>query len=186
MKHTFERYCKDYKNIENYEKAATDNFKGWHCHHRLETHNSDGKRSEIDITRKELKALDMYYNRPAEELIFLTTMEHNAFKKGKPKSEETKKKMSEARKGKKFSEEHKKKLSEAWDYDKHFTKEVKRKMSEANKGKKLSEETRNKMSEAKKGNTATKGMRWFNNGKINKVCYECPDGFVPGCIHKKE
>ena len=32
------RYCKDYENIENYDKALADNFKGWHCHHRLETH----------------------------------------------------------------------------------------------------------------------------------------------------
>ena len=53
-----------------------------------------------------------------------------------------------------------------------------------NKGKNISEETRKKMSEAKKGNTATKGMRWFNNGKINKRCYECPPGFVPGMLNK--
>ncbi len=30
-----------------------------------------------------------------------------------------------------------------------------------------------------KGNTFTKGMKWFNNGEINKVCFECPEGFVP-------
>ena len=42
MKHTFERYCKDYKNIENYEMAAADNFKGWDCHHRLETRKKMG------------------------------------------------------------------------------------------------------------------------------------------------
>ena len=113
MSHSFERYCKDYENIENYEMAAADNFKGWHCHHRLETHKPDGKRRVVDIPYKELKALGMYYNRPAEELIFLTTREHNAYDKGKPKSEETKKKMSEARKGKPKSEETKKKMSEA-------------------------------------------------------------------------
>lgn len=61
----FERYCKDYENIENYQKAKADNFKGWCCHHNLETHNSDGKRRDVDITASELKALDMYYNRPA-------------------------------------------------------------------------------------------------------------------------
>ena len=38
MKHNFKLYCKDYENIENYEKAKADNFIGWHCHHRLETH----------------------------------------------------------------------------------------------------------------------------------------------------
>ena len=113
MKHTFERYCKDYENIENYEAAKKDNFKGWECHHRLETHNSDGERRLVDITKKELQALGMYWNRPAEELIFLTTIEHNAYDKGKHRSEEVKKKMSEARKGKPKSEETRKRMSEA-------------------------------------------------------------------------
>ena len=108
MEYRFERYCKEYENIENYDKALKDNFKGWEVHHRLETHNSDGKRREVDIGYKELKALGMYYNRPAEELIFLTTREHSvlhtkgkqAWNKGKKMSEETKNKMSEAKKGK--------------------------------------------------------------------------------------
>ena len=58
-------------------------------------------------------------------------------------SEETKKKMSEAKKGKKrvFSDEHRKKLSEA----------KKKNPINAWKGKKLSEETKKKMSEAKRG-----------------------------------
>ena len=121
MRHNFELYCKDYENIENYEKAAANNFKGWNCHHRLETHNSDGERRLVDLLAEELIALDMYYNRPADELIFLTIEEHTRIhKKGWHNSEETRKKMSEAHKGekntmygKKFSEEHKKKLSEA-------------------------------------------------------------------------
>lgn len=78
MKHNFEKFCKDYENIENYKKAKADNFKGWHCHHRLETHNSDDERRPIDITVAELKALGMYYNRPASELIFLTSREHKS------------------------------------------------------------------------------------------------------------
>ena len=148
MKHNFEKFCKDYENIENYEKALADNFKGWHCHHRLETHNSDGERRLVDITKKELKALGMYYNRPANELIFLPSSEHSSLHK----------------KGKKFSEEHKKKIGEA------------------NKGNKnalchcVSEETRRKIGEAKKG------TRWYNNGKINIMSKECPEGFVPGML----
>jgi hypothetical protein len=163
VKYNYEKYiqkycCEDISKIENYEKAKADNFKGWHCHHRLETHTSDGERRLVDITQKELKALDMYYDRPSEELIFLTTREHNSLhKKGKKPSEETKKKISEASKGKHFSEEHKKKLSEARK-GKHFSEEHKKKLSEAhkghqawNKGKKPSEETKKKMSEAMKG-----------------------------------
>lgn len=204
MKHQFERYCKDYKNIENYDKAAADNFKGWHCHHRLETHNSDGERRLVDISQKELKVLGMYYNRPAEELIFLTTKEHNAFRKGRRHSEETKNKLSTANKGEKnpmygkhLSEEHKNKLSEvnkgnayakgrpSWNKGKKMSEEFCRKCSESHKGrqagekhpmygKKHSDAAKKQMSEAKKG------MHWYNNGIKNKLCFECPDGFVPG------
>ena len=191
MKHEFERYCKDYQNIENYEKAKADDFKNWHCHHRLETHNSDGERREVDITRRELKALNMYYHRPAEELIFLPTREHHALHNkgennpmyGKHHSDEAKKKLREANKGKKLSEETRKKMSEA---KKNMSEETRRKIAEAHKGrqpmlgKHHSEEAKNKIAEAHKGNTNTKGMHWFNNSKINKLCYECPPGFVPG------
>ena len=178
MAYYFNRYCKDYTNIENYEKAAADDFKGWHCHHRLETHTSDGERRSVDIPMDELKALGMYYNRPAEELIFLTSREHNAFNKGRPGpnkgkkfSEEVRRKMAEAKKGKP-SPRKGKKLSE----------ETKKKLREANKGKKMSAETRRKMSAANRIKNI--GKRWYNNGKINKRCYECPDGFVPGMLCK--
>ena len=56
MSYHLKQYCKDYENIENYEKAKKDDFKGWECHHRLETHTSDGKRRAVDITQAELKA----------------------------------------------------------------------------------------------------------------------------------
>ena len=182
MRHYFERYCKDYENIENYEAAKKDNFKCWHCHHRLETHNSDGERRLVDITGRELKALGMYYNRPVSELIFLTISEHSRLHmKGKHLSEEHKKKLREAMKGKqhalgcKRSEETKKKMSEA-QKGKLISEEHKKKISEAIKGKKLSEETRKKLSEVRKG------MHWFNNGKINTMAKECPEGFIPGRI----
>ena len=29
---------------------------------------------------------------------------------------------------------------------------------------------------------ANKGKHWFTNGEINKLCFECPDGFVKGRI----
>ena len=151
MKHKFERYCKNPENIENYEAAKKDDFKNWQCHHRLETHNSDGERRLVDITHKELKALGMYYNRPSSELIFLKHSEHASLHhKGKLRSEESKKKMSEAQKGK--------------------------------KGKHHTEETKNKIAEAARVNSI--GRHWYNNGKENKFCYECPDGFVPGIIKK--
>lgn len=95
-------FCNDYQNIENYDKMIKSNER-WCCHHRLETNFSDGtpRPKNAQLSRDELKALNMYYNRPAEELIFLTNAEHTSlhFKgKSSPKSEVTKKHMSESAK----------------------------------------------------------------------------------------
>ena len=107
MKHNFKLYCKEYENIENYQKAKADDFVGWICHHR----------KGVDIPTEELQALGMYYDRPADELIFLTRSEHHSLhKKGKKRktmSDEAKIKLSISLKGRTFSEEHRKKLSEA-------------------------------------------------------------------------
>lgn len=70
------QFCLNPELIENYESAKKDNFKGWACHHRLETHTSDGEKRLVDLTREELKAFDMYYNRPPQELIYLKNGEH--------------------------------------------------------------------------------------------------------------
>ena len=105
--------CEDISKIENYEKAKANNFEGWNCHHRLETNNSDGEKRPVDLLAEELIALDMYYNRPADELIFLTRSEHTIIhNKNKCFSTETKKKLSDSHKGKHHSEETKNKLSE--------------------------------------------------------------------------
>ena len=117
--------------------------------------------------------------------------------KGKPKSEEQKKKQSEAMKGKHTGEnnpmygkhhtdEAKERMSKALSgekhpmYGKHLSEEQKKRMSEAHKGEKnpnygkhFSEEHKNKLS------TANKGKCWFNNGKINTMAKECPEGFIP-------
>ena len=173
MKHSFEKFCKDYKNIENYDKAAADDFQGWHCHHRLQTSLPNGEKREVAVLAKELNELGLYYDRPAEELIFLTAKEHrtlhNKINKhflGKHHSEETKNKMSEAQKGKHLSEESKKKMSEAKKGNQNWL------------GKKHSKETKNKMGEARKG------MRWYNNGEVNTMSKECPEGFVLGRLRK--
>ena len=172
----YKQYCKDFENIENYEKAKADNFKGWECHHRLETHTSGGERREFDISRNELIAINMYYDRPSEELIFLEASAHTILhRKGKPAWN----------KGVHMSNEQKKKLSDA-NKGKHLSEATIKKMREALKGRQFSEETRKKLSEAAKGNTATKGLLWFNNGKTNVRAKECPEGFTPGRIPWKK
>ena len=177
----YKQYCKEPEKIENYEKAKKDGFVGWHCHHRLETHTSDGIRRDVDISHKELKALGMYYHRPASELIFMKQSDHNvlhakgkpAWNRGKHHTEETRRKIAEAKKN--MSEETRRKMAEA-QKGKHLTEEARRKIAEAHKGKHHTEETRRKMAEAKKG------KHWYTNGKMDKFCYECPEGFVPGML----
>ena len=87
-------FCKeDISLIENYEQAKKDLIQTWHLHHRKE---------EEGYSRKELIDLGMYYDRPANELIFLTKSQHMSLhRKGKKWSEQIKRKMSEARKGNK-------------------------------------------------------------------------------------
>ena len=107
-------FCRHPELIENYDKAIADTTRVYEVHHRLETHASDGERRLVELTREELIALGMYYDRPAEELIFLTRADHNKLHHiGMKFSEEAKRKMSETRKGKHFSEEHKRKIIEA-------------------------------------------------------------------------
>lgn len=79
--------------------------------------------------------------------------------RGNKLSEETCKRMSEARKGKKFSAEHRGKLSEA------------------RMGIKLSEETCKKISEAKKGNTNMLGKK--HSDETRRKISEATKGMIP-------
>lgn len=141
--------CEDISLIENYDLAINDKTQIWHCHHRGEVLPC-GR-----FTRDDLKKFNLYYNRPANELIFLTPKEHKALHKnnlGKIHSEETKQKISNRLKG-----------HTAWNkgieflkgekngmYGKKHSDESKKKMSEACKGKTQSDERKKKTSEAMK------------------------------------
>lgn len=85
--------CEDISLIENYKQAIADKTQVWHCHHRKET--DDG------FSRKKLIKMGLYFNRPANELIFLTNSEHITLHNSKRTlSEETKNKKREAQKNK--------------------------------------------------------------------------------------
>ena len=125
------KYCKeDISKIKNYDAAIADKTHTWHCHHMTETW--------WNCTAKDLIENECYYNRKACELIFLTPSEHRRLHAkgennpmygrtgnknpmhGKKHSDESRRKISEAKKGKKR---------------KPFTEETRRKMSEVRKGK---------------------------------------------------
>ena len=139
--------------IENYDKAVSDTAQMWHCHHRRET----------IFSKSDLIEIGEYYNRPACELIFLTSLEHHRLHTlGKPSG----------MKDKHHSEEYRKKMSESIKgennpmFGKHHSAEARKKMSEANKGK----------------NNWIKDTNWYNNGVKSIRAKECPKGFVKGRI----
>lgn len=144
--------CEDLSKVENYDKAVVDTTQTWYCHHRLETHNSDGEGRSVDVSSSELVALDMYYNRPASELIFLTVKDHNVLhQKGKKHTEEWNKKIAEANKGHPVSGETRKKIAEKLKGKPHsHSEEQDRKLSESLKGHPVSEETKKKISDTLK------------------------------------
>lgn len=63
---------KKLEQIENYELAKADDFKGWVIHHRIELHPDCSLRYSVESLIK----LDLYYNRPPNELIWLKRNEH--------------------------------------------------------------------------------------------------------------
>lgn len=127
-------FCTKPELIENYEKAINDTTQTWVCHHRLETHNSDGILRQVALSQKELDALGMLYDRPPEEFIFLTQAEHrilhNSFRDYSKITDEARQNRSKAAKlrASKMTEEERRKVYGIW------------------KGKKQSEETKRKMS----------------------------------------
>ena len=98
-----EKYCKDYKNIENYAEAVKSPLR-YDLHHRLEI---DEMQSRTDLI-----FLHLYYHRPPEELIFLAHGEHVRLHNANL-SQETRQKISEALKGKPRSAESRQKISDA-------------------------------------------------------------------------
>lgn len=62
-----QRYCREpIENIKNYDKAVSDTKNRYLLHHI----------NELTFTQDELKKMNMYYNRPASELVWVTDKEH--------------------------------------------------------------------------------------------------------------
>ena len=68
------RFCsEDISLIENYHEAIVDQTKMWDTHHRREC-DDEGR---TIFTKKQLIEMNLYYNRPASELMFVTRSMHN-------------------------------------------------------------------------------------------------------------
>ena len=103
-------FCTKPELIENYDKAIADKTQVWECHHRREEFYS----------YKELIERGEYFDRPPEELIFLTKSEHH-------KIDSACKRIAESMKGKRVGENNP-------FYGKYHSEEAKRKMSVTRKG----------------------------------------------------
>ena len=161
----WKKVCSIFTEVENHDKAASDNYEGWVLHHKL----------GVGVPREELIGLNLYYDRPPQELIFVTRKEHRGIhnKCLKPKDKDSwRKKLSKARKGKKHSEQHKERIRQAalrrWK-----NKEERVKQSERIKATCTPERN-------EKVRLGKLGKKWFNNGQVCVLRNECPDGFVPG------
>lgn len=169
------RFCNtDIKYIENYDKANADTENLWCIHHRLETHNSDGEKRVKQITAKEMIELDMYYNRPPAELVFMTISEHQKLHKkgaGYKHSEEQKRHISES--VKRYYQLHQRVIPE----------KVVQKMANSLRERYKTEEGK---AQARSHSEIMSKKRWYNNGIISVMVEECPVGFVAGRIMKNK
>ena len=175
-------FCDDFTHIENYNEAIADNSKVWECHHRLETHNSDGEKRLVQLTIAELKALQMYYHRPADELIFLPKDEHiTLHRQGYHHlSEEGIANVVKAHRGKKASDETRLKQSVShkdlrW-WNNGIVQVHTKECPEGFVPGMLSMSANQK----EKIGKAMKGSRWWTDGTIDKFCKVCPEGFKAG------
>ena len=104
------------------------------------------------------------------------------YRKGIPRSEETKRKISEGQKGNKNGLGNKSRTGLLpWNKGKPMSEETKRKLSESlkgrpspRKGKKLSKETKRKLSEAHKGKTISQETRTKISNSLKKIGHKPP------------
>jgi hypothetical protein len=126
------------KHSEESKKKMSEVQKG-----RIVSEECKRKLREINLGKK-LKPLSEETKQKISE-----SLKGHTYNLGSKRSEETKRKMSEANKGKKCSEETKRKISEIHKGKKH-SEEHKKKLRDINLGKKHSEETKQKISKSRK------------------------------------
>ena len=134
--------CENISKIENYEQALEAKTT-WDIHHKKEITENKTQQQLIDE--------DLYFNRPANELIFLSRKEHNKIhREHNPKTLiNWIKAGSDTTRNVPKTEEYKQKLSES-------LKEYFKTHEHCNKGRTLSDETKRKISD-------TINKKWANN-----------------------
>lgn len=167
--------------------------------HKGLTPPNKGKKMSKEFCNNVSQAINDMYNSPKGDVV------RDKIKKARANqiiTEETRKKMSESQKGKVRSEETRKRMSAAQkghtvsDKTKQLLREKRKLQAPMSEEAKLrrkqsiaeywnspkGQEQKRINSELMCNNPKTKGLHWYNNGEINVVDYECPEGFVPGRI----
>lgn len=97
-----QKYCREpLENIKNYDKAVSDTKNRYLLHHI----------NELTFTKDELIMMNMYYYRPASELIWLTHKEHKEVHKHCVGWSDGYKKRSEHVTGRPMADEHRRNCS---------------------------------------------------------------------------
>lgn len=154
------KYCReDITLIENYAEAVADKSRTWICHHR----NAE---PFTGFCAADLKKMNMYLQRPASELKFVTRREHRSIHNkgnGNPMY------------GKHLKDVYK---PDVYERMKQLRSSAFTKLNKSRIGIPLNEVHKQKISR----NSA--GRMWFTNGVVNKFARTCPEGFVKGRIMK--
>lgn len=168
--------------IENYVEAVSSP-ELWVVHHRIE----DLMVGNID----DFIRVGAYYDRPARELIFMKSSDHNSHHhkgqtswcKGEVVPDDVRRKISRSSVGKKHSVETRRRMSETRRgannsfCGKHHSEETIQKLKlkcgrkgfeHHNYGKSTPDDVRQKISQARKGQV------WWTDGRINIQSRECP------------
>lgn len=153
------KFCKDDLSlIENYDKAINDNINVWDCHHRLET--------DLNVSQQYLISNNLYLNRPATELIFLTRTEHRKlhgyqYRGTYNLSKELRNEISIRQTG----------SSNSFYNHTHNT-NARQSISKAQKEFQNKPVVKEKKSKRMKNNKLTQNFRWITNGTDNKFAHE--------------
>lgn len=154
------KYCReDISKIDGYAEALADTTQTWICHH------VNGE-SFTGFCTADLKKLNMYLNRPASELKFVTRNEHRRIHN---------KSNGNPMRGKHPKDVFASDVYEEWKR-KHrgaFTK-----LNKSRIGILLKKSTKQKISRNSSGRV------WFTNGVVNKFTRVCHTGFVKWRIMK--
>jgi len=154
------KYCReDISKIAGYTEAVADTTQTYICHHR----NAE---PFTGFCTKDLKKMNMYLQRPASELKFVTRSEHRSIHNkgnGNPMY------------GKHLKDVYK---PDVYERMKQTHSDAFTQLNKSRIGIPLKEEHKQKIS------YNSTGRMWFNNGVINKFARMCPTGFVKGRIMK--